>query len=165
MAHGERRDRVIAKMKEMGYRTTGFRDAVRVYFQKFHDEEWEGYIQTADYEGEEKEAPEEPPVWPKPTAWREYGNKDDTGRDWVVFEAVEPMFSRMSDRKVRQYLDFWFYLDSHDELIGLDLVLMDETGRKHPLDLHSLFFQGASTQHVEQMGAVPPSVYRKREES
>ena len=75
------------------------------------------------------------------------------------------MFSHMSDRKLRQYLDFWFHLDSLDELIGLDLVLMDETGRKHLLDLHSLFFQGASPQHVERIGAVPPSVYRKREES
>ena len=169
---GQFREETIAKMVEAGYKRTGMRKAIRAHLQRWLDEEWEGFKETADYEDLEREegkTPEpvtvaevEPRVYPTPTAWKEYTEKDLQGREWIIFECVEPSTSTISESKFASYGELWFYFDGRDELIHLRVKLMDDRGRLRPLAPELMFYKGDKERYAfmaSMLGHVTEEVF------
>jgi hypothetical protein len=149
---GQFREEIIEKMIVAGYKRTGMRKAIRAHIQRWIDEEWEGFKETSDYEDLKKEvggtptpfmvSEVEPSIYPIPTAWKEYVEHDHLGREWVIFECVEPSTSTISEDKIFSYGKLWFDFDARDELIHLRVKLMDEYGQLSELRPELMFYQG-----------------------
>lgn len=134
------RDQIIAKMVEAGFQRRGFRSALRKQLQQYLDEAWEAEVAELGDEAGEKLEVDEPPIQPRPTAWRRVEQKDQNDEVWVIFECVEPSTATVSEDKLIRYAELWFDFDSMDELIALELYKMDEYGDLHKVDLKELFF-------------------------
>ena len=158
------REAAINTLAEKGYQLTGFRTAVRKHLLEWAKMEWEDAKE--DWEASTKEPEEEwedlapgdrldmseyePPVWPKPTAWKEYRENDSMGKEWIIFECAEPLYSLSADKATR-YGELWLHFDDLDQRILLRVRAIDEHGHLHSLDTTKMYYQDKDEATINRM--------------
>jgi hypothetical protein len=120
---GKYREHTLSLMEKAGYQRRGFACALRKATPQAEEEEGSPYDRC-----------------PTPTAWRKFHETDEHGRQWTIFECVEPATSHVSVAKAYRYAETWFMLDSISDLADIRLSLMDEYGKLYRVDLQQVFY-------------------------
>jgi hypothetical protein len=135
---------IVTQLEQEGFQKTSLVEAIGVHlfdgrsFEIGEDDGCGGKITEEDIRDSIRSDLES--FRPTPDAWRSYTQKDSSGREWTIFQAVEIENKPLSRQKLAEYAELWFLLDAIDELVDIHLMRINEDGVKTNVCLGGLFY-------------------------